>query len=440
MNRILIPIFLILLISSINITSAEQIEEWPHGQRNAMPDDIEGVRYDFEEGSNCGDFNNQYPEIATFLTVLGGNVPTGYGPNYPSYSSVGGSMCGDTRCYMNIWPYHGWENATFIVNGNVGFNSITCCECDTCWTGECYPGTEARIQFKEGTHYISFLASTGGNLYIRLYDMKGSQYNQVHYEKITVNIDRVNDDPSNFTHFSIHLPNIDIARMDIRGSFNGWHIDDLIIGGAPGYLPDRPVDYSDVAEKAKTLVGEIEYHVDYLEHGFGFDYRDFTYADAEDLIYPPSNCAPGLNCPTGLEYWNPDIKQFVYGEGISDEGLIIWAYNSITTELYGESVVKWETVPDMIKHDFTEPVPIGEEQPGDVYVMYGGDYGALDEIGIVVDDDYVVTSRPDDGVIYVFKPMIEGVDTPNPDFAGYYRLPGKITGGHNPIKKHPPNK
>ena len=63
-------------------------------------------------------------------------------------------------------------------------------------------------------------------------------------------------------------------------------------------------------------------------------------------------------------------------EGISDEGLVIWAFNSVTKELYGERVVKWETVPDMIKHDFTESVPIGEEQPGDVYCMFGGENGA----------------------------------------------------------------
>ena len=422
------------------IASAEQITDWPFGQRNVMPENITGVYYDFEEGSNCVDFKNQHPDVATFLTVLGTQP---YGSDWPSYVTVGGNSCGNTRCYMRIYPWCGYyANGTpyewvFIVQDRSAFTPMTGPD----YMGGYIPGTKARIQFKEDTHYISFLASTGGNLYIRLYDMQGKQYNLVHYEKITVTIFRNGTEPSNFTRFSIHLPNVDIARMDISGPFNGWHIDDMIIGGGADYLPDeplKPVDYSDVAELIKRLVG---HEVPYLEHGFGFDYRYLDYADPEDIINPPHNCAPGLNCPDGLEYWNQDTKRFEYGEGMSDVGLIIWGFNSITNELYGESVVKWETVPDMAKHDFTESVSVGEEIPGDVYFMYGGEYGAVNEIGIVADDKYVITSRPGDvnegnGVDYQSKVSIESSE----NFAGYYRLPGKITGGHSPIKKPPHTK
>ncbi|MCK5012840.1 MAG: hypothetical protein KAS66_03390 [Candidatus Omnitrophica bacterium] len=438
LKKLILTIMLIVLLSGI--ASAEQITDWPFGQRNVMPDDITGVYYDFEEGSNCVDFKNQHPDVATFLTVLGTQP---YGSDWPSYVTVGGSTCGNTRCYMRIYPWCGnYANGTpyewvFVVQGRSAFSSMTGPDV----MGGFIPGTKARIQFKEGTHYISFLASTGGNMYIRLYDMQGKQYNIVHYEKIAVTILRNGTEPSNFTRFSIHLPNVDIARMDISGPFNGWHIDDMIVGGGPDYLPDEPlepVDYSDVAELIKRLVG---HEVPYLEHGFGFDYRYLDYADPEDIINPPPNCAPGLNCPTGLEYWNQDTRQFEYGEGMSDEGLIIWGFNQIAKELYGESVVKWETAPDMAKHDFTESVPVGEEIPGDVYFMYGGEYGAVDEIGIVVDEEYVVTSRPGDvnegnGVDYHSKSSIENSE----NFAGYYRLPGKITGGHTPVKKAPHTK
>lgn len=346
-----------------SIASAEQVEEWPFGQRNVAPDNIEYVMYDFEEGSNCGDFNNQYPDIATFLTVLGGNVPTGYGPNYPSYGRVGGSMCGNTRCYMNLWPYYGWKNATFIVNGNVGFNSITCCECDTCYTGECYPGTEARIQFKEGTHYISCLASTGGNLYIRLYDMKGSQYNLVHSEKITVNIDRVNGEPSNFTQFWIYLPNIDIARMDIRGSFNGWHIDDLIIGGALGYLPDQPIDYSWAAERLKLLIG-----APHNPNGFGIELLSGEFYPAEDIVNNPL-----------VVNWDYENKVWMTGEGINNEGAIIWTFNE------NSNLINNLCINDMASNDFKVLVEYGDQQPGDVaFIEY--DTGDTEEGSIGYDE------------------------------------------------------
>ena len=420
-----------LLILSISIIAvADQQSDWPHEQRNVAPTGIEYVLYDFEEGSNCAPFKNQYPEVATFLTVLGTQP---YGSDWPSYVSVGGSTCGNTRCYMKIYPWCGYyTNGTpyewvFITNGRDAFSPMTGPDS----MGGYWPGTKAQIEFKKDTRYVSFLACTGGNLYVSLYDRHG---NRIHSEKITITIYRDGTDPSDWTRFSYYSKNTDIVSMKLSGPFNGWHIDDLIIGGAPGYLPDKPVDYSDVAKKVETLIDTFYYDdVNYLEYGFGYDYRYLTYADTEDLINPSDE---------GLEYWNPDTKQFEYGKGISDEGLILWAYNSITQELYGENVVKWNTAPDMAKHDFTESVPIGEEQPGDVYFMYGGEYGTLDEVGIVVCDTQVVTSRPGEGVKYHTKNIIETNPdgTPDPDFAGYYRLPGKITGGHNPIKKHPPVK
>ena len=465
-KQTLITILLIFLMS--DIASAEQTTDWPHEQRNVAPEGIEHILYDYEEGSNCGTFKNQYPNVTTYLTVEGGNVPLGYGPCYPSYNTVGGSMCGTTRCYMNIWPHDNQQDWIIVVNGRAGFAPLTCCESDPsiCWTGNCYPGPDAEFKFKEGTRYFSFLASTDCTLRILLYDSKG---NTLKYERIYSNTYRNGTDPSNFTQFYFYSQDIDIASAKVTGCFNGWILDDMIVGGKPGYLPNpepeptpvptptltpvpeptpepdptptpdptpdvpTPVDYSDVAELAKTAIG-----AEYLEDGYGMDYRDFTYADVEDIIDPPHNCAPGLNCPEGLEYWNHDTKRFEYGSGLSNVGLIIWVYNSVTRELYGESVVKWETVPDMIKHDFTEPVPIGEEIPGDVYCMYGGEYGALNEIGIVVDNTYVITSRPGSteelgGVDYHSKASIETSE----NFAGYYRLPGKITGGHSPIKKAP---
>lgn len=420
MKQILIAMILILLMSSI--ASAEQIEDWNYTQRNEIPNGIEGVRYDFEEGSHCALFNNKHPDIVTFLAVVGTQP---YGSDIPSYVEIGGTSCRGGRCKTHIYPWCGYHlNGTpydwvFVVVGNKSFAPITGPD----EMGGYWPGTEAELVFKEGTKHISFVASTGGTLSVALYDVKD---NLIYSTKIYRNIDKIGTNPSNMTYFRFDTLDKDIKYMKLYGRFNAWHIDDLIIGGEPGYLL-CPVDYSDVVEKASSALG-----ANYSKFGLGYDYRFLDYADVEDLINPPQ--------PDGLEYWDPITKEFKYGEGISDEGLVIWAYNSITKELYGESVVKWNTPPDMCKHDFTESVSIGEEIPGDVYFLHGGKYGALDEVGIVVDRDYVVTSRPGEGVIYVFKPLIEGIGTPNPDFAGYYRLPGKITGGHSPIKKHPPIK
>jgi len=388
----------------MTITTASATVEtgWPMNKSNEKlhPSDI---FVDFENGNGQN-----------------GKIPSVPGVSFVDHLGFSWVYMDKTYSYANIYP-ECWdcENA-YIVNGRYGAY--------TSW---------ALI-----SHYAGVIVLEGGGTHVSILSSNGCYLTMTAYDKTGKIVDsctaRPNTGTLTFTRMTVSSNRPNIYTVEIMGSGNHWIVDDMIVGGIT--LPDKPVDYSDVAEKVKRLVGGTEFNVKYLEHGFGFDYRDFTYADVEDIITPPHNCPDGMNCADGLEYWNPDTKTFEYGEGISNVGLIIWAYNSITRELYGESVVKWETPPDMAKHDFTEPVPIGEEQPGDVYFLHGGEYGALDEVGIVVDEDYVVTSRPEEGVIYVFKPILENDQdgNPDPDFAGYYRLPGKITGGHNPIKKYPP--
>ena len=444
MKQIIITAILIFLMSSI--ASADQQYDWPWEKPNEVPENMTHVFYDFEDGAS---FSPYRQDLKTCEFV---DVPSEYsyfGFDEPSYVSKYARA-------MHIYPYDYYYNPDgsqvdyiWIVNGDKAFAPRSMNK-----LGQYYPGIGAKIIINEGAaiNYFSFLASTGCTLEVTIYDQDG---NFLFYEEIYNNIYREGNNSSEFTQFYVYFPDHTIGWVELTGSYNAWHVDDMILGFSdiqppepdptpepiptpdptpepiptpdPTPEPELPVNYSDVAKKASTILG-----VDYLEFGLGYDYRFLDYADTENLTNPPQ--------PDGLEYWNPDTKTFMYGKGISDEGLIIWIYNSIAKELYGESVVKWNTAPDMAKHDFTVSVLTGEEQPGDVYFMHGGEHGALDEVGIVVDDDYVITSRPDDGVIYVFKPMIEGVDISNPDFAGYYRLPVKINGGHTPIKKHPPIK
>lgn len=409
MNTIPIAAIIIMLMSGM--ACAELEYDWAHERRNVAPENISYVYYDFEEGSNCAPFNNQYPDVATFLTVLGTRP---YGSDEPSYSTVGGSTCGNTRCYMNIYPYPNQQDWIYIVNGRAGFNPITGPD----HIGGYYPGTRAHIVFKEDTHYISFLASTGGDLSVRLYDRRG---NTIHYDKIACTIFRNGTHPSNFTRFSAHIPETDIVVMKLYGGFNAWHIDDLIIGGGPSYLPDMPVDYTYVARRAQELHG-----VDYLEHGLGADYEVFDYLDTWQFIDSALE-----------EYWNPETKRFELGEGISNAGLIVWAYNYDSMELMGEHIIKWSTVAGMEKHDFKADVDPSDIIPGDVGFKDRDYDGYADEAYMVIEPTDtgmdLITSCPDEsiGVIYSKSSIVEG----SPAFMGYKRLPVAINGGHNPIPK-----
>ena len=416
---------LLILMSFMTATAAVETNLPYNGTRNLPPDDSYAF-FDFEEGTGHFDslLPSQYADIK-FTNIFANNRDHIWSYNDAQFP------------LMHVYPQNVFfqddkvtpVNYIYLIQGRYAASTVV-----ELYPGGFYTGVYGLIEFPEGANHVSFLVSSGEYFKATAFDKRG---NQIGYASVPTTIYRVSlpNGPSTWSRVSFNRTKSDIYSIEIRGQCNDWLIDDLVIGGLPLDDTPEPVDYSDVAAKALTALNAL-----YLEYGFGFDYRDFSYADVEDILNPPPNCAPGLNCPDGLEYWNPDTKRFEYGEGISNVGLVIWAFNSITRELYGESVVKWDTTPSIAKNDFTVPVPIGEEQPGDVYFLYGGEHGAVDEIGIVVDDTSVVTSRPEEGVTVISKTSIEGTDTPNPDFAGYYRLPGVIHGGHSPIKKHPPNK
>lgn len=341
------------------IASADQITDWPYGKANVMPNHIEGVMYDFEEGSNCVDFKNQYPEIATFLTVLGTQP---YGTDWPSYVTVGGMTCGNTRCYMKIYPWCGYyPNGTpyewvFIVNGRSAFSPMTGPD----HMGGYIPGTTSRIEFKEDTRYVSFLACTDGNMYVDLYDRRG---NRICSEKITTTLYRTGTNPSNFTEFSFYSENTDIVSMRIRGNFNGHHIDDLIIGGAPGYLPDEPIDYSWAAERLKLLIGAPHNPI-----GFGYEFQAGAFYPAEDIVNNPL-----------VVNWDHVNKEWVTGEGINNEGAIIFAFNE------DSNLINNLDINDMASKDFKIFVEYGDQRPGDVaFIEY--DTTATDEASVGYDE------------------------------------------------------
>ena len=420
MNTILIAVILITLMSGM--ACAELEYDWEHGRRNVAPENISHVYYDFEEGSNCAPFNNQYPEVATFLTVLGTHP---YGADTPSYVQIGGRSCGATRCEMFIYPHPNlYPNGTprpwiYVLNERCAFAPIT--GPDT--MGGYWPGMKARIQFKEDTHYISFLASTGGNLGVRLYDAKGSQYNPVYYETIPTNTDRVGTGPSESTRFYVHLPNMDIIRMDLSGSFNAWHIDDLIIGGEPGYVYERR-DYSYAAERLKHLVG-----AQYLEYGAGYNILTREFYTPEQII------------DSELPYFNPEIREVQTGEGIYDENAIVYAFNEL------EDIVNWLNINRMASRDFTEEIAHEDIQAGDVvFIDYPPADGCYDEVGMIIDPQYnqetgmyedVIRIIPEEGVHYSSTNYINSLYDTTYGFVDYRSLPDNPKGGHTPYPKIP---
>ena len=420
---------LVIIIFLINgIASAEQISDWPYGKTNIMPDNVSGVMYNFENGGgNLVPFNNTFPEIATFLTVLDGR---GYGSDEPAY-------VWDRGRGMHIYPWDHWINPNgssvdfiYIVNGHYAFTSRDGPD----KLGGYWPGQKAHIEFKEGTNYVSFLASTGGTLYVYLYDNKG---NSIHLEGIYANIDRVNDKPSEFTHFSFYSPNKDIVSMKLSGGYNFWLIDDLIIGGGENYIPQSRRNYSYAAERMKELLG-----LDYLQYGTAWDYIFGDYRTSEEMM--DNKPDPYFD----FDYKQPELE---FGIGINDQDAILYAFNGD-----GEDLVNWWDTNKMEKQDFTEEITHEEIQPGDVFFIdypqdfpdggYGPD-GCYDEIGMVIEptiDDTgdvvdIIRIIPEVGVHYSSSEFINALYGSSGE-VDYRHLPDNPKGGHKPYQKIPGTK
>lgn len=416
-TSIIFLILIIILLCTI-IASAEQ-EPWPYNVSNEAPSNIlQHVRYDFEEGSNCITFDNMYPEVAEFHSVVHDS-----GTDYPSYVEIGGTMCGLTRSKMYIYPYdngylekHDW---IYIVNGNKAFSPITGPD----EMGGYWPGRESLITFKPDTRHVSFLVSTGGNLSVRLYDARG---NLLDSDKIKPNHFRTYPNPSNFTRYSFTTSTKDIAIMELKGSFNMWLIDDLIVGGGPGYITG---DFSWAAERLKQLLG-----AQYLEYGLGYNLLFGEFYTADEIMNKE------------LPYWNQDTKEMSVGTGIYDTFAIIWAYNQEANYINNCEIN------DMASKDFKEIVDPVDRQPGDVvFIDYDAD-GCYDEIAMCterhLDPDTgmwedVIRIIPEAGVhetSYEYLDALYGKDVgiKNHSFLDVKRLPSNNNGkGKSPYPKIP---
>ena len=418
--------------STTAVTTAytSTLEEWEYGRMNECPDGMDHVYWDFEIGSNLGVFKNPRPDVAVFESVSNSNCcwPC-YDINEPSYVRKGASSGPNCRCKMHIYPYNTkFRNGTEMpyisaLTGNAAFSPRVM----SSW---CYwPGCSAFIGFAEGTHYVSFLASTHGTLKVGLYDHKG---NQLSVKYIYVNTKRVGDAPPNFTRFSIHLPDQDIGYMTLQGPFNGWNLDELIVGGEFVYMPDTRRDYSYAAERLKQLIG-LPYH----NFAIGFDLFTQRYFTAEELM-------DGKEDP----YWDKRNRELIWVNGISDEAAIAWAFNG---EEFGE-IVNWAYINNQFNKDFTEEVAIEDLQPGDVFFIDypekdGFPFGFIDEVGMYVGDTVVDGKTYD---IIRITPVIDGktevcYDTvawieemyAEEGFVDYRCLPDNPKGGHSPYPKIP---
>lgn len=403
MNTKHIMIIILMLIIMSNTAAADIETGWDYGKRNPLPDESY-IRYDFEsEGTHF----NAYTGVVNFIR----------GDENKWYSA-----CIGERGY-HIYPKDFFHNSNgsqvnyiYIVNGQCGAQPVIwrCTNVKCEW----WPGSEGMIEFPDGASEVSFLVSTGKDLEMLAYDKNAKLIGTSGVAH--ANIGRVPPNPSNFTRVSFKTSTPIIYTVIIRSKLiNFWIMDDLVIGGLT--FPDKPVDYTYVAQRAQELHG-----VDYLEYGLGHDYVLLDYMD----VWQFTDGMMG-------EYWNPETKQFEEGEGISNAGLILWAYNHDSMELAGQHFIKHNTVAKMEKHDFKVAVDPADTQPGDVYFMDRNFDGTADVIGMVIEktptDMNLVYSCEDEGigVIYSKKSIVES----SPAFMGYKRLPGVIRGGHNPIPK-----
>ena len=138
-------------------------------------------------------------------------------------------------------------------------------------------------------------------------------------------------------------------------------------------------------------------------------------------------------------YWDMYNKELKFGNGIYDEGAIVWAFNE------NEDIVNWGDIGNQEKHDFTEEVEYHNIQPGDVFFI---DYNAdscYNEVGMVVEPVIyngetcdIIRIIPGAGVCYDSSKHINmlydgGID----GFVDYRSLPDDPKGGHSPYPKVP---
>ena len=407
-------------------------EEWAYGRRNTAPDGVEYVYWDFEEGSNLFPFKNDHPDVASFETVSNSRCcyPACSDINEPSYVRLAAKSGPNCRCIMHIYPYNTqFPNGTelpyiHILNGRAAFSPRVLV------SGWCYwPACSSFIGFKDDTNYVSFLASTGRNLYVRVYDKKG---NYLAGRTIYCTTDRIGDGPSNFTRFTVNAPGANIGYITLSGPFNGYHIDDLIVGGEPGYLPESRRDYGWAAERMKELIGAM-----YHELGLGYLLHSGRLLTAEEIMDDIAD-----------PYYNPFNKEIEFGIGICPEAAIVWAFNEdidFVNSLY---------MNDQEKKDFTEDVAYEDIQPGDVFFV---DYpeldpktdlwvpdGQYDEVGIIIPPQYdpetgayedCIRVIPGEGVQYSSTELVNIMGKNG--FVDYKSLPDEPRIGKSPYPMIP---
>jgi hypothetical protein len=315
-----------------------------------------------------------------------------------------------------------------IVNGKAAFSPRAVVGGMQCY----YPACRSLISFKDDTNFVSFLASTNWNLYVRAYDPKG---NYLGSSTIYCTTDRIGDGPSNFTRFTIHVPEGEIGFMTFSGPFNGWHIDDMVVGGEPGYLGLRR-DYGWAAERMRQLIG-----APYNEFAIGYDLVFKEFLTAEEIIAGDQ------------VYYDPTTGEFEFDPGIYDQNAIVWAFN-VNDVGVTEHIVKHYDINKLEKFDFDTEVAYEDIQPGDVFFI---DYpqkdpntglmvpdGCYDEVGIVIPPQYdsddniedCIRILEDGGVQYSSTELINQLYGTE-GFVDYRCLPDSPRIGKSPYPRPP---
>ena len=352
-----------------SIASAAVETGLPYGETRNLPPDDSYIFYDFEK-IGC----HMCP-----LDIYEGTV------QFIDYYRPGYTWKGEPTILHNFWgtvhyngramhvyPWTGWDyindepaNWVYLIQGNYAGCPIVISEGAI---NTPYPGTDGVIQIPDGATHVSFLMSADGTTTVTAYDQHD---NYIRRETVYSTITRVNGSDSPSTWALVTLDTSGIYSVHIRGGSNMFLIDDLLIGGlnnptpepdpTPDPTPDQPTDYLWTAERLKLLIGAPHNPI-----GFGYEFLSGTFYSAEDIINNPL-----------VVNWDHINKEWVTGEGINNEGAIIWALNR------DANIINNLCLNDMSSKDFKVLVEYGDQRPGDVAFI---EYDTTDEGSIGYDE------------------------------------------------------
>jgi streptogramin lyase len=171
---------------------------------------------------------------------------------------------------------------------------------------------------------------------------------------------------------------------------------------------------------AKSVVG-----ANYLWGGKGWDYANNLYVDTSQIF-------------SGYNYWNNDLQQTQFDNGLDCSGLIMWAYNKAFGAINYRTgnPIQYEGADGQFQYN-SSPIQETDLQPGDLMFFDFEGTGLVDHVVMYVGDrgdgyDVVEAAQPGVGIIWAKKDVLKA----DAGFRGFKRQKDPQVGIR--IKTHSP--